>query len=303
METPTATPLSLCFEEPHLQALVRFAAVATPEQHKSADFAPANLFIWNHVYRHELAFFGEQAIVRVQPQDGHFRYLCPVGKGALAPVVTLLREECHAKGHPLVLVGVTDEQLERLEHEMPGAFTALENRDAEDYIYSAEKLSTLSGKKLHAKRNHINSFCEKHAWRISPLREKHFDACRAIVDGWQDEQGDASAEREAIERALSRFEELGLCGALLRVDDRPVAFAIGEMLGEDTLCVHFEKALPDWREAYPVINREFVRMVAAAHPALALVNREDDMGLENLRRAKLSWHPAYLLRKYTLTFA
>ena len=302
METPT-TPLALCFEEPRLQAIARFAAVAAPEQHKSADFAPANLFIWNHVYRHELAFFGDHVIVRVRAADGSHRFLCPVGTGDLAPVVEALRAECRTKGYPLVLVGVTDEQLERLEREMPDSFTAVENRDAEDYIYSAEKLSTLSGKKLHAKRNHINAFCEKHSWRISPLRQRHFDACRAIVDGWQDEQNNTSAEREAIERALSHFEELGLCGALLRVDDRPVAFAIGEMLGEDTLCVHFEKALSDWREAYPVINREFVRMVAAAHPALALVNREDDMGLENLRRAKLSWRPAYLLRKHTLTFS
>lgn len=303
MEVSALTPRALQWSEPKLHVLSRFAAMAAQEGLKSADFAPANLFVWNHVYHHSLAFLGERALLRVRDTEGDFRYLCPVGKGPLAPAIEALRAESRENGLPLTLIGVTDEQLAALAQEMPDAFAATETRDVEDYIYNAEKLSTLSGKKLHAKRNHINAFCEKHSWRISPLREKHFDACRAIVSGWQDEQSDTAAEREAIERALAHFSDLSLFGALLRVDEQPVAFTIGEMLGEDTLCVHFEKALPAWREAYPVINREFVRMVAAQHPALELVNREDDMGLENLRRAKLSWRPAYLLRKHTLIFS
>jgi hypothetical protein len=100
-------------------------------------------------------------------------------------------------------------------------------------------------------------------------------------------------------RTLEAFGELALYGALLTVEGEPVAFTIGEMLGDDMLCVHFEKTLPAWRSAYPVINREFVRMMRETHPVLAFINREDDMGLESLRKCKLSYRPVCLIKKYT----
>ena len=102
-------------------------------------------------------------------------------------------------------------------------------------------------------------------------------------------------------KAFESFSALSLHGACLVANDKPVAFTIGSMLTPTALCVHFEKALPDVQGAFPTINREFVRMMLERFPALTTVNREDDMGLENLRTAKLSYRPIALLRKYTLT--
>ena len=135
------------------------------------------------------------------------------------------------------------------------------------------------------------------------LTPADFDTCRAILDAWSAEREDETLwrERSAIERAFNAFAELELSGALLIADGQSVAFTIGSMITPDTMDVHFEKAVPGVNGAYPTINREFVRMMRRRFPSLAWVNREDDMGLENLRRAKLSYHPAAMVKKYTLT--
>ena len=198
-------------------------------------------------------------------------------------------------------MAVTEQQVQALQQALPDQFECTETRDIADYLYDAASLATLSGKKLHSKRNHINAFTAAHSWQVIPLAPEHFPACHDILNAWGEDHADVSAanERRAIRRAFDAFEPLGLHGALLIADGIPTAFTFGSMLTADTLCVHVEKALPDVG-GYPVINREFVRMMREKHPALTLVNREDDMGLENLRKAKLSYRPAILLQKYTL---
>lgn len=268
---------------------------------KSADYAPANLYCWNDTYHQMIAHVGDHALVRITEDGVKFRYLFPVGKGDPSPLLQSLFEEAKRTGEALTLVGVTEEQLATLPEELRSRFAISEARDFADYIYTAESLATLSGKKLHGKRNHINAFSAAHRWQIHPLSPADFPACRTILTAWGEAAENASAgECSAVLRALEAFEELSLYGALLTVEGEPVAFTIGEILGDDTLCVHFEKTLPAWRSAYPVINREFVRMMRETHPVLAFINREDDMGLENLRAAKLSYRPHSLLRKFTL---
>ncbi len=274
---------------------------------QDADHAFANLYMWNGVYHQELAFWEtdacRRAVVYFCDADGRHRYLFPAGQGELAPVLEAMREKARQRGEKLTLSAVTEAQLAELNRALPNVFDATEERAIADYLYSAEALATLAGNKLHAKRNHINAFTAAHQWEVLPLAPERFDACRALLATWGAAHDGTAAQNEriVIERALAAYAPLGLEGALLMADGEPVAFTLGSMLTPDTLCVHVEKARPEVQGAYPMINREFVRMMRQKHPTLATVNREDDMGLENLRRAKMAYRPITLLTKFTLT--
>ena len=274
---------------------------------RDADHAFVNLYIWNETYHQEIAFAetaeGERAVIRFFDGKGTCRYLFPAGRGDLASVVEAMREKARQRGEILIITGVTEDQLAELNAACPSAFVATEDRDIADYLYDAESLATLSGKKLHAKRNHINAFTAAHRWEVLPLTPDRFDDCRTILNAWAAERDGLSVQNErlAIERALNAFDELAPEGAVLIADGTPAAFTLGSMITTDTLCVHVEKGLAEIQGVYPMINREFVRMMRDKYPSLTTVNREDDMGLENLRKAKMAYRPTILLTKYTLT--
>ena len=126
-------------------------------------------------------------------------------------------------------------------------------------------------------------------------------------EGWTEElerlRGRTNPEeRLALELAFRNFDTLGLEGGLLRVNGEVVAFTIGEKQNADTYTVHFEKAFPEVQGAYPMINREFVRYITKLHPEMLYINREDDMGMENLRKAKRSYYPDLMVEKYMATY-
>lgn len=275
----------------------RYDAVLGETTCQSADRAFANLYIWNELYHQEIAFLGDTVLLRFG-EAGHYKYLPPIGGGDLHQAVDALLE----LEPQLTFAATTEKEAAWLLESYPHTFDVTETREFADYLYDVTALATLSGKKLHAKRNHINAFSAANEWAVRPLCPEDAEICLGITLAWgaAQEDVDTAPERRAIERAFAAFAELELCGALLTVDGKAAAFTVGSILPDGVLDVHFEKALPAFSGAYPVINREFVRMMANEHPALTLVNREDDMGLENLRRAKLSYRPAVLLQKFTL---
>lgn len=199
----------------------------------------------------------------------------------------------------------------RLEEEFPDRFTFEPDRDAFDYLYSVEKLAELSGKKLHAKRNHINRFCENLPdWEFEPLTADNRTECRAMEEAWLsaklnrvegERQSQLLREHDAVCDGLEHLEKLGLSGGLIRAGGRVVAFSLGSRLGRDVYDVHFEKAFDDIQGAYSAINREMARYVRKRYPEVVWIDREDDMGLEGLRKAKLSYHPSRLAEKFTVT--
>lgn len=287
---------ALCWHAVTLADRDPYNAIISQTNLRGADRTFANLYIWNETYHHEISFTDTCVSVRFG-QQGNYLYLPPAGTESTRSVTEAL-----LKSKPnLRFVAATEEECMALLSAFPDTFTVEETRDYADYLYTAEALAGLTGKKLHAKRNHINAFTAAHSWQVHPLTSEDFDDCRRIQQAWNSAQESTAAEENrALERAFSAFSSLELYGAVLTVDQAAVAFTVGSLLN-DTLDVHFEKAHPDFWGAYPVINREFVRMMREKHPHIALVNREDDMGLENLRRAKLSYRPAALLKKFTLT--
>lgn len=222
----------------------------------------------------------------------------PVGTGDLKPVIEALREDAAQRGEPFALRGVTDADRAALDHLYPGRFTYTLIRDSYDYVYPIEQMTDLAGKKLQAKRNHINRFlADNPGWYTLPLTEDTAPLCLAFAQRWYDVH-DASrslrTERKALELTLTHFRELEMDGLLLHDGEKVVAFTVGNRIAGEVFDVNFEKADANVSGAYALINREFSRAIHEKYPAVKWLNREDDMGLEGLRRAKESYHPQFL---------
>ena len=196
-----------------------------------------------------------------------------------------------------LIKGVTDEQKAQIEKDCPGKYSFLPDRVNFEYVYLAEDLISLKGKKLHAKRNHINKLLKDHTYEYKKYTDNDYEACIALQQQWiygKDDSPEGYEELEVIKRALSHLGELNLKCGLLLIDGSLQAFSIGEEFG-DMAIIHIEKANPEIPGAFALINREFVRHEWSG---LKYINREEDMGLEGLRKAKLSYNPVFLLEKY-----
>lgn len=275
---------------------------AAAEGTRSADFCFGNMFLWDDRYKQQVAEFQGAPLVLCGAYE-HPVFPYPVGCPDPAAAIHALAEYAEAQGFPLVIRGLERRHLDTVEQLFPGVFDISEDRDYADYLYEAERLRSLAGKKLHGKRNHIHRFTQEHTWHFEPLTPALFPACRALLEHWaetaEDTGGSVEGEHRALERAFAHYEALGLQGGALFAEERLVAFTIGEKLAADTFDVHFEKALAELNGAYPMINREFVELVCSRDPDIRYINREDDMGLENLRKSKSSYDPCFLLEKFT----
>ena len=186
-------------------------------------------------------------------------------------------------------------------------FEVVADRDNYDYVYLSEKLISLSGRKLHSKKNHLNAFRKEHPdAQFLPITDEIVTQCKLELNSWykQHRQEDGTVdlfidyERTAILEVLNNFADFGLKGGAILLDGRVVAFTFGEQLNTDTAVIHVEKADPEVRGAYPAINQGFVEH-AWSH--LTYINREEDMGIEGLRKAKESYKPEKLIEKFNAT--
>lgn len=255
-----------------------------------------------------IARLGERLAIQVKNPTPH-AYLFPVGTGDAKEAVLALEADASEWDKPLLLVAVTQEQRQCLEKLFPGQFRFTEQPGDSDYLYEIRRLADLEGKKLHAKRNHINRFLKDNpTWQYEEVTPKNLDECLVLDEQWylrsraregDAEERDLNDEGRAFRRAMAHFKELGLEGGLLRVYGEVVAFTVGSALAGDTYDIHYEKAYGDLPGAYAMINREFARQVRERHPEIVYLNRENDMGLEGLRKAKESYYPDLMAVKYS----
>ena len=262
------------------------------------EYSFSGLFLWG---RQQVAFVDDVPLFFSRFGDWH-SYQYPFTTPELIPY---LRDDAHVRGLVFRMFGLTAPETEALEAEYPGQFSFRPVRDSADYVYKIERLAELSGKKLQSKRNHCNRFeaaCPD--YRVVELTPELLPRCREFTENWYRahiENGsdmDYAGERVAIHRAFDNFEAMRLEGILLETTDGMVAFSMGSHIRPDTFDVHFEKALAEVNGAYPMVNREFARLLHARYPELRWLNREDDMGIEGLRRAKESYYPDILLEKF-----
>lgn len=269
-----------------------------------ADYTFNNMYFWSEYYG------GVGLAAGFLTQHNRYRgknvYIYPVGQGDVQAALDAIFHDAHTRGGGLRFRGVTDETRRQLEALYPGEFHFEPYRAAFDYIYDIEVLCELRGKKLQAKRNHCNRFAAEHPdWYTKPLTEQQIPQCLQFLDGWYEDHemtAPLRVERAAVTRALHSYHKLEMDGLLLFDGERLVGFSMGARMNESYYDVNFEKALAEVDGAYAVINREFSRMIAKRYPDVKFLNREDDMGLEGLRRAKESYQPTVLLEKYNADF-
>lgn len=292
------------FQLPQLSDAVWIDPVFLSCGYRSCEYTFTNLITWAQAYQEKVALLDGFVLIRVDGEGGCYAW--PAGPGDKEHVIRALYQDAQERGVPFRLVGLTGEQYEELDALFPGKFTRDDNRDGADYCYTVEKLATLTGKKLHAKRNHIHRFEENFPdWTVEPITRANISDCLTVARDWekaeQAEGLDDWSEQEgeyALRFAFDHFEELGLEGLLLRGGGRSLAFTMGRTIGGDTYDVMFEKAYWDVQGAYPMINREFALWVREHHPEIVYLNREDDLGEPNLRKAKLSYYPDLMVEKY-----
>lgn len=265
----------------------------------ACEYTFANNYIWAKVYQVQAGSAYGCGVIRYREQ-GQYQYSFPFGNGDKRSVIEHLKKICAVHGRRLVLYPVAEDSRLKLNEWFPGEFEISADRNDFDYMYTVEKLSSLRGKKLHSKRNHIARFMDDGDWEYETMTEANIPECRRLAKEWialRAEKWNDEMEQEisVLEVAFSNFHALGLRGGVLYKEGKIVAFTIGEPLNEDIFVVHFEKAYPDLQGAYPMINQQFVLHEAQDY---TYVNREDDTGDPGLRKAKLSYHPDILLRKY-----
>ena len=272
------------------------------EDSPSADYNFGNIYIWDKSFRQLVCPF-EGRMMTKQRYEGHPSFAFPIGSGPLRPAIEPLREIAAFKGYPFRLHGVTEKHRAQLEEEYPGGFEFTEDTDYADYIYSAEKLATYAGKALHGKKNHCNRFEAEHPdFKTQRVTPEPIPLCREMTEkryeahDWNEK---IEYEKIAIARAFDCFSETGMDGLLLVENGEVLAFSLGARMNERYYDVCFEKAFSAINGAYAMINREFSRMIAEKYPAVAYLNREDDMGEPGLRKAKESYQPTLLLEKFT----
>jgi hypothetical protein len=254
----------------------------------------ANIFIWKDSERPRYTILNGSLCILVEPDFEPPYFLPPAGGDRIPETVATCL--CHAPR----LSRVPEEFVRRF----GAGFKVEEDPDNFDYIYRVEDLVELKGKKYDGKRNRIRKFESSFRHEYSPLSRNHAPECAALLQSWFEEKrnGDPymKAEKVAIVQALASFEVLGLKGGVVKVDGRIEAFTFGMRLSEGTAVIPIEIANPAFAGLAQWINREFVRR---EWPDYEFVNREQDMGVEGLRKAKLSYQPHHLVRKYNLTLS
>lgn len=265
---------------------------------RGSDYTFSNLFNWAEVHSFKIAQMDNMLLIRSGAES--FNYMYPVGKGDAIAAIKAMEQDAREHGMRFVMYGIPKEGVDVVEAALPDKMEIKPVRDNFDYIYSRESLATLSGKKLHSKKNHANRFLKSHDdWKYEPINEQNVDEAWKMSVLWCKQVGCEShglhRETCAVKSAMDHFFELGLKGALLRVDGRVVAYTVGSEVTDDTFVVHIEKAFPDVDGAYTMINQQFVKNELSKYE---YVNREDDIGDEGLRKAKESYRPVMMHERF-----
>ena len=266
---------------------------------RGCEYSFVNLYLWGR----QTAAVVDGYLVLFSHFNGHSVYPFPVGQGDIRPVLDAVIQDSRERGIPCRFTSLNQADIELLEAFYPGKFRFRCDRSDFDYVYNIDDLADLKGRKFQQKRNHVNRFeatCPD--WRVEELNESTMADATAVIRQWfthkqEDPEIDMGLEELALRRAFEHFRELQLEGLVLYAGGRPVAVTMGSRLSEDTFDVHFEKALEEVQGAYGAINRAFARHLREKYPELRYLNREDDLGLPGLRKAKLSYNPAFLVEK------
>lgn len=263
----------------------------------NCEYTFGNIFVWSTAYRTKICRYKDFLMCR-WGKDSEFMYSLPIGKGDFKDAVNQIILNAESNGVTPVIYGVTSNYKKLLDEHFDGKFNYKFDEGYNDYIYSTEKMANLSGKKYHSKRNHITNFKKNNPdWTFEILNENNIPECIDLHTKWINNHADDedySFEFEAVLTAFEHYDKLGFTGGLIRVQGEVIAFTFGERHSDELFVTHFEKAPADVQGAYTIINQEFTKNCLMD---FEFVNREEDLGLEGLRKAKQSYNPEIFLEK------
>ncbi len=272
-----------------------------PRLELECSFGPC--YLWGEYYGTKICRFEDFILKGYFNGDGRASFTFPYGTGDKVRAVKAIEEYAAQNGIPLVWGGLTSRQADFINEIYGGEFTFTPNRDYAEYIYETEKLATLAGRNLHSKRNHLNRFKSLYEYEFEMIDESNKYEALAVAEQWcrsangdgGEDGGDDSISSEscAIRKSIENYERLGFKGAIIRIDGKPVAMTMGEEISRDAFVTHFEKALDGYEGLYVAINYCFAKSLGE----YKYINREEDMGIEGLRRSKLSYKPTILLEQ------
>ncbi len=288
------------FKSPKLSDYERLAPFFNDEGELSCEMTFLNIYIWQRVYENKF-FLDERTLFFKSTTDDGKGFVFSLPLGDMEHGLELIFDYCKESGIKPVFWTSQGKRLDAFLKLHP-EYKLYPERDNFDYIYLREKLATLSGKKYHSKRNHISAFSKNYNWSYHTFCKADTDELLNFANRWYEIRGEAEdegllAEHRALREILNSDIDFGIKGAYIKVDGNIVAFTLGTPINDFTFDIHFEKADADYPTAYALINREFVLRELGNYK---YINREDDLGLEGLRRAKLSYKPEILLEKYSL---
>lgn len=291
----------LDFQRMNIERAEEYRPYLAHAAHRGCAYGFSNLYLWGR----QCGTFIDGYLALFSHFAGRTFYPFPAGQGDVKSVLDALIADSKKRGIPFRLSGLTQAEKELLEGYYPGQFRFHWDRDTFDYVYDINDLADLRGRKFQQKRNHLHRFEEAYPdFYVKPLDETTLSACRNMTDNWyyrramENPQEDLQMEQTALRRAYRHFRELKMDGLVLYAGNQVAAMTMGSFLTEDTVDVHFEKAVAEVPGAYAAINREFARYIRGKYPNVKFLNREDDMGSAGLRKAKLSYQPHHMVEKY-----
>ncbi len=263
----------------------------------NCEYTFGNIFIWSASYRTHICKYKDFMICRWGRKDD-FMYSLPIGFGDFKDAVNQILTDARQNNLTPEIYGVTEYYKELLDEYFPGKFKYIYDEGYNDYIYLVSKMRSLSGRKYHSKRNHITNFKKNNPdWSFEMIDKNNISECINLHTKWISEHPDDedySFEFEAVLTAFEYYDKLGFTGGLIRVNGEVIAYTMGERQSDKLFVTHFEKAPADVQGAYPIINQEFTKNCLGD---FEFVNREEDLGLEGLRKAKQSYNPEIFLEK------
>jgi hypothetical protein len=270
-----------------------------------SGFTFATLAAWHSIFEYGWAFAEATTLLilcTLEP-DRRRHLMQPVGP-LTVPLQSKLFREADSLPYPLRIVGVSEDFI-RENARFVERFNAFEDQTASNYLYLADNLAKLPGRKYANKRNLLAQAAGLYSWAPEPLAGAGIEACLEVLKSIQEEEQpeiniNLQQELAALDYTLRYFDELGQRGVLVRVNGRPVAFSIYEAISPTTVAIHFERALRSYKGLYQVINWETARVIAGQE--YQFINREEDLGSPGLRDAKRSYNPVKLIPAYELTF-
>lgn len=259
-------------------------------------------YLWNKEYKLRVAIFDDTLIKAYFRDDTRvWGYCMPGGKNVRGAVEAVF-QDASERGQTAQFAYMSMAERVKLETLFPDRFTYEREPENQDYIYTSRDLATLAGKKFHAKRNHISKFYRTYADNscFQTLDEHNLPDAMRVMELWCEENGinpKEHGEYAVFKTACDNFEFLHMHGAVLYVDRKPVAMTMGSEISPKCFDVNFEKALREYDGVYAVINNEFAKTLTKYE----YINREEDLGLEGLRKAKLSYNPAIIYDRFSAT--